>query len=56
MCSSARVGFRVLAVIAEREPVQRVLAHLGVPTDAPPLARARYPPVGPPGQLVLGLG
>jgi hypothetical protein len=32
-----------LAVITEREPVQRILAHLGVPTEAPPTARARDP-------------
>ena len=37
------------------------LAHLGVPTDAPPVARARDPTddypddVESPGQLVLGL-
>ena len=51
----------MLAVITEREPVRRILAHLGVPTDAPPVARARDPTdddlddVEPPGQLVLGL-
>ena len=38
-----------------------ILAHLGVPTDVPPLARARDPTddlddVEPPGQMVLGLG
>jgi hypothetical protein len=33
----------VLAVITESESVQRLLAHLGLPTDAPPLARARDP-------------
>jgi hypothetical protein len=50
----------VLAVITEREPVQRILAHLGVPTAAPPLARARDPAdelddAEPQGQLTLGL-
>ena len=50
----------MLAVITEREPVRRILAHLGVPTDAPPVARARDPTddlddVEPQGQLVLGL-
>ena len=34
---------KVVAVITEREPVQRILAHLGLPTDAPPVARARDP-------------
>jgi hypothetical protein len=34
---------RVLAVITEREPVARILSHLGMPTAAPPVARARDP-------------
>ncbi len=42
-CPKCHGRLRVLAVITEREPVQRVLAHLGVPTEAPPLARARDP-------------
>jgi hypothetical protein len=33
----------VLAVITEREPVRQILAHLGLPTEAPPVARARDP-------------
>jgi hypothetical protein len=33
----------VIAVITEREPITRILAHVGMPTDAPPLARARDP-------------
>jgi len=50
----------VLAVITEREPVRRILAHLGLPPDPPPLARARDPTddmedVSPRGQLELGL-
>jgi|SRR5579872_3549942 len=32
---------RVIAVITEREPVTRILAHVAMPTEAPPLARAR---------------
>lgn len=27
----------------EREPVQRILSHLGLPPDPPPLSRARDP-------------
>ena len=54
---------RVLASTAgceSREPVRRILAHLGMPTDAPPVARARDPTddVGDddaPAQLALGL-
>jgi hypothetical protein len=33
----------VLAIITEREPVRRILAHLGLPTEAAPLVRARDP-------------
>ncbi len=42
-CPKCQGRLRVLAVITEREPVRRILAHLGVPTDAPPVARARDP-------------
>lgn len=59
-CPKCHGRLRVLAVITEREPVQRILAHLGVPTAAPPLARARDPAdeldeAEPQGQLTLGL-
>ena len=33
----------MLAVITERDPVRRILAHLGVAVDTPVLARARDP-------------
>jgi len=42
-CPKCRGRLKVEAVITEREPVQRILAHLGLPTDAPPVARARDP-------------
>jgi hypothetical protein len=42
-CPTCKGRLRVLAVITEREPVRRILAHLGLPPDAPPLARARDP-------------
>ena len=42
-CPKCHGRLRVLAVLTEREPVQRILAHLGLPTQAPPLARARDP-------------
>jgi len=50
----------VVAVITEREPVRRILAHLGLPTEAAPPARARDPTddlddVELAGQLELGL-
>jgi hypothetical protein len=42
-CAKCGGRLRVLAVIIEREPVRRILAHLGLPTEATPLARARDP-------------
>jgi hypothetical protein len=42
-CPKCRGRLKVVAVITERDPVQRILAHLGLPTDAPPVARARDP-------------
>ena len=58
-CPKCHGRLRVLAVITEREPIERILAHLGLPTDAPPLARARDPTDEAdvdesPGQLGLG--
>ncbi|HTQ43805.1 MAG TPA: hypothetical protein VMI75_13680 [Polyangiaceae bacterium] len=32
-----------MAVITERDAARRILAHLGLPTEAPPIARARDP-------------
>jgi hypothetical protein len=59
-CPTCKGRLRVLAVITEREPVRRILAHLGLPPDAPPVARARDPTddvndEAPSGQLGLGL-
>jgi len=59
-CPKCHGRLRVVAVITEREPVQRILAHLGLPTESPPVARARDPTddVGDdeaPAQLALGL-
>jgi hypothetical protein len=42
-CPKCHGRLRVLAVITEREPVRQILAHLGMMTEAPPLARARDP-------------
>jgi hypothetical protein len=47
-------------VITEREPVHRILSHLGMPIEAPPVARARDPTddaedTGDGCQLSLGL-
>jgi hypothetical protein len=59
-CPKCGGRLRVVAVITEREPVRRILAHLGLPTEATPPARARDPTddlddVEPAGQLELGL-
>jgi hypothetical protein len=59
-CAKCGGRLRVLAVITEREPVRRILAHLGLLPEAPPLAHARDPTddlddVEPSGQLGLGL-
>jgi hypothetical protein len=59
-CPKCHGRLRVIAVITERDPVRRILAHLRVPTDAPPLARARDPTDDAgdqeaPAQLALGL-
>ena len=58
-CVKCGGRLRVLAVVTEREPVRRILSHLGLPPDAPPLARARDPTddledAEPSGQLGLG--
>jgi hypothetical protein len=42
-CHKCHGRFRVVAVVTEREPVRRILAHLSLPTEPPPLARARDP-------------
>jgi hypothetical protein len=59
-CAKCGGPLRVLAVITERDPVRRILGHLGLPTEAPPLARARDPTddldvYEPGGQLELGM-
>jgi hypothetical protein len=59
-CPKCHGRLRVVAAIPEREPVRRILAHLGLPTEPPPIARARDPTEDvrhdePPAQLDLGL-
>jgi hypothetical protein len=60
-CPKCDGRLRVLAAITERASVTRILAHIGVPTEAPAVARARDPTDdvddGPRDtQLELGLG
>jgi hypothetical protein len=50
-----------MAVVTEGESVRRMLSHLGLPTQAPPVARARSPSEEvddeeATGQLELALG
>jgi hypothetical protein len=59
-CPKCDGRLRVLAIITEREPVERILSHLGMPTAPPPVARARDPSddaddLEEPGQLELAL-
>ncbi len=42
-CAKCGGRIRVLGVIIERESVRRILAHLGLPTESTPPARARDP-------------
>jgi hypothetical protein len=42
-CPKCHGRLRIVAVLSERAPVRRILAHLGLPTETPPLARARDP-------------
>jgi len=42
-CPKCHGRLRVMAVITERDAARRILAHLGLPTEAPPIARARDP-------------
>jgi hypothetical protein len=42
VCGSA---MRLIAAVTEREPVQRILRHLGEPPLSPPVSPARSPPV-----------
>jgi hypothetical protein len=58
-CPKCHGRLRMIAVITEREPARRILAHLGLPTDPLPVARARDPTddadeAGDDGQLALG--
>jgi hypothetical protein len=53
-CPTCHGRLRVVAVITEREPIQRILTHLGMPTVPPPVARARDPD-DKPAQLELDI-
>ncbi|MDP9003047.1 MAG: hypothetical protein M3O46_23395 [Myxococcota bacterium] len=42
-CPKCHGRLRVIAVITERDVARHILAHLGMPTEPPPIARARDP-------------
>jgi hypothetical protein len=59
-CAKCHGRLRMTAVITEREPVRRILMHLGLPTEPAPVAHARDPTDDAvddeaPAQLALGL-
>jgi hypothetical protein len=45
-CPRCAAPLRIIAFILEREVIVKILAHLGEPTDPPPLTPARGPPQG----------
>jgi hypothetical protein len=60
VCAKCGGRVRVLAVITEPDSARRILAHLGMAMEAPPVARARDPTddandVEPSGQLAFDL-
>ena len=55
-CPKCDGRLRILAAVTERASVTRILAHLGVPTEAPAVARARDPTDDMLGAAQLELG
>ena len=59
-CPQCDGRLRVLSILTERQPVERILSHLGMPLGPPPVSRARDPSdeggdEDRPGQLELAL-
>ena len=44
VCPNCGADMRIIAFATEAAPVQRILAHIGEPTEPPPIAPARGPP------------
>jgi len=44
VCPNCGADMRIIAFMTEAAPVQRILAHIGEPTEPPPIAPARGPP------------
>ena len=52
ICPVCGSEMRLIAAVTEREPVQRILRHIGEPAFPPPISPARFPTGG--GVLRLG--
>jgi hypothetical protein len=44
VCPNCGADMRIIAFVTEAVPVQRILGHIGEPTEPPPIAPARGPP------------
>jgi len=44
VCPSCKGPRRILAAITEREPIDKILSHLGLSTEIPVVEKARPPP------------
>ena len=44
VCPNCGAGMRIITFVTEAAPVQRILAHIGEPTQPPPIAPARSQP------------
>uniref|UniRef100_UPI000AE5A5F4 transposase n=1 Tax=Thiohalocapsa sp. ML1 TaxID=1431688 RepID=UPI000AE5A5F4 len=44
VCPCCGADMRIIAFVTEAVPVQRILGHIGEPTEPPPIASARGPP------------
>ena len=44
ICPVCGTQMRLIAAVTEREPVQRILRHIGEPALPPPISPARSPP------------
>jgi len=44
VCPSCQGPRRILAAVTEREPIDKILTHLGLSTDVPVVEKARPPP------------
>jgi hypothetical protein len=45
LCPQCGEPMRIIAFVTETTAIQRILTHMGEPTQAPPVASARGPPL-----------